>query len=61
MNKFFVLAIVFLACSIMNLLNVYLTGNGISLVLGVAWLVASACVFIQYRKMKNQDSEEDRS
>ncbi len=59
MNKFLLLAGLFLVCSLMNLFNVYLTGNGISLVLGAAWLAASAYVFVQYRKMTKKTSEED--
>jgi len=55
MNKLLVLAGLFLAVSLFNLLNVVLTGSGISLILGVFWLAGSAYVFIQYRKMKNQD------
>lgn len=60
MNKLLVLAILFLAVSLFNLLNVFLTGNGISLILGVFWLAGSAYVFIQYRKMKMKDSEEEQ-
>lgn len=60
MNKLLVLAILFLAISLFNLLNVFLTGNGISLILGVFWLAGSAYVFIQYRKMKMKDSEEEQ-
>ena len=59
MNKFLVLAGLFLAVSLINLVNVLLTGNGISLVLGVFWLAGSAYVFIQYRKMKAKDNEEE--
>ena len=59
MNKFLALAVLFLAVSLFNLLNVYLTGNGFSLVLGVAWLAASAFVFVQYRKMKKGSNEEE--
>lgn len=59
MNKFLVLAGLFLAVSLINLVNVFLTGNGISLVLGVFWLAGSAYVFIQYRKMKAKDNEEE--
>ena len=60
MNKILVLAILFLAVSLFNLLNVFLTGSGISLLLGVFWLAGSAYVFIQYRKMKMKDSEEEQ-
>lgn len=59
MNKFFVLAVVFLICSLMNLVNVYLTGNGFSLVLGIAWLAASAMIFVQYRKMQKKENKEE--
>lgn len=59
MNKFFVVAGIFLVCSLMNLLNVYLTGNGFSLIMGIAWLAASAMIFIRARKMKNGDTKEE--
>ena len=59
MNKFLILAGLFLAVSLFNLLNVFLTGNGISLILGVFWLAGSAYVFIQYRKMKNKENSEE--
>ena len=58
MNKYLVIAGVLLLCSLMNLLNVYLTGNGISFVLGFAWLAASAYVFVLYRKTKAKDKED---
>ena len=60
MNKFLVLAGLFLLVSVFNLANVFLTGSGISLVLGVFWLAGSAYVFIQYRKMKARDNEEEQ-
>lgn len=60
MNKLLVLAGIFLFVSLFNLLNVFLTGNGISLVLGVFWLAGSAYVYIQYRKMKAKENEEDQ-
>lgn len=60
MNKFLVIAGLFLLCSLMNLMNVYLTGNGFSLVLGLAWLAASAMIFLRYRKMKNKSDEEEK-
>ena len=63
MNKFLILAGLFLVVSLFNLANVFLTGSGISLVLGVFWLAGSAYVFIQYRKMKANDtknSEEEQ-
>lgn len=59
MKKFLVLSGLFLICSLMNLANVYLTGNGFSLVLGLIWLAASAFVFLQYRKMKKMDDKEE--
>ena len=58
MKKYLILAGLFLAVSLFNLLNVFLTGSGISLVLGVFWLAGSAYVFIQYRKMTVKDKEE---
>lgn len=61
MNKFLVLAGLFLLVSLFNLLNVFLTGNGVSLILGVFWLAGSAYVFIQYRKMKAKENEEEKS
>ena len=60
MNKLLVLAGIFLVVSLFNLLNVLLTGSGISLVLGVFWLAGSAYVYIQYRKMKAKENEEDQ-
>lgn len=59
MNKFLALAGLFLLCSLMNLANVWLTGNGFSLVLGLLWLGASAYVYLQYRKMKQKKDGED--
>ena len=59
MNKFLVLAGLFLAVSLFNLVNVFLTGSGISLILGVFWLAGSAYVFIQYRKMKTAAEQKD--
>ena len=59
MNKFLALAGVCLLCSLMNLFNVYLTGNGFSLVLGLVWLGASAYVYLQYRKMKKKNDGEE--
>ena len=60
MNKFLVLAGLFLLVSLFNLANVFLSGSGISLVLGVFWLAGSAYVFIQYRKMKAKEDQEDK-
>jgi len=59
MNKYLLLAGLFLICSLMNLANAYLTGNGFGLVLGVIWLAASAIVFLRYRKMKKMDDMEE--
>ena len=59
MNKFFVIAGVFLVCSLMNLVNVYLTGNGFSLIMGIAWLGASAWIFVHARKMKKGDAGKE--
>ena len=52
MNKLLVMAGLFLLVSQFNLGVVFLTGNGISLILGVFWLAGSAYVYIQYRKTK---------
>ena len=59
MNKFFVIAGIFLLCAVLNLANVYLTGNGFSLILGLAWLGASAMIFLRARKMKNGEAKEE--
>ena len=59
MNKFLILAGLYLTVSLFNLLNVFLTGSGISLILGVFWLAGSAYVFVQYRKMKTKKDEEE--
>ena len=59
MKKFLILAGLFLTVSLFNLLNVFLTGSGISLILGVFWLAGSAYVFVQYRKMKTKKDEEE--
>ena len=61
MNKLLVLAGIFLFVSLFNLLNVFLTGSGFSLVLGVFWLAGSAYAYIQYRKMKAKENEEDQA
>ena len=60
MNKFLILAGLFMVVSLINLANVFLTGNGISLVLGVFWLAGSAYVFIQYRRMKARSQETEQ-
>ena len=59
MNKLLVLAGLFMLVSLFNLASVFLTGNGFGLVLGVFWLAGSAYVFIQYRKAKVKENEED--
>lgn len=61
MNKFLILAGLFMLVSLFNLASVFLTGNGFGLVLGVFWLAGSAYVFIQYRKMKAKENEEDKA
>ena len=61
MNKFLILAGLFLVVSLFNLANVFLTGSGVSLILGVFWLAGSAYVFIQYRKMKAKEDGEDQA
>lgn len=58
MNKLLILAGLFLVVSLFNLANVFLTGSGISLILGVFWLAGSAYVFIQYRKMQAKDTKD---
>lgn len=60
MNKMLVLAGVFMLVSLFNLANVFLTGNGISLVLGVFWLAGSAYVYLQYRKTKAKNDAENK-
>ena len=60
MNKLLVLAGLFMAVSLFNLASVFLTGNGFGLVLGVFWLAGSAYVFIQYRKTKAKEAEEEQ-
>ena len=60
MNKMLVLAGIFMLVSLFNLANVFLTGNGVSLILGVFWLAGSAYVFIQYRKMKMKEQQKDQ-
>ena len=61
MKKLLILAGVFMLVSLFNLVNVALTGSGISLVLGVFWLAGSAYVYIQYRKMKAKENEENKA
>ena len=59
MNTFLLCAIVFLLCSIMNLFNLYRSGNGFSLVLGVVWLAASFVMFLRYRKSTKKDDDQE--
>ena len=61
MNKLLILAGLFMLVSLFNMANVFLTGNGFGLVLGVFWLACSACVFIQYRKGKAKEEEENNA
>ena len=60
MNKFLIIAIVCMLISLYNMLVVVFTGNGISLLLGVFWLAGSAYVYMQYRKMKAQQTKEEQ-
>lgn len=59
MNRNLGLAGLFLVCALMNLLNVYTTGNGFSFVLGAAWLVGSVMMYMRYRKEKNNKEQEE--
>ena len=59
MNKLLLLAGLFLVCSLMNLANVWLTGNGFSFVLGMVWLGASALMYVRYRKEKTGNDGEE--
>lgn len=59
MNKLLLLSGLFLICSLANLANVWLTGNGFSFVLGLVWLGASALLFARYRKEKKGDDMEE--
>ena len=63
MNKLLVMAGLFLLVSLINLGVVFLTGNGISLILGVFWLAGSAYVYIQYRKtkVKSEDMPQENA
>ena len=61
MNKLLVLSGLLLVCSLFNLLNMFLTGNGFSLVMGILWLAVSAGVFVKYRQMNRQDKEEENA
>ena len=59
MNKFKVLAGLFLVCALMNLLNVYATGNGFSFVMGGLWLGASILCFVNARKLDKSTKQEE--
>ena len=61
MKKLLILAGVCMAVSLFNMLNLFITKNGISLILGVFWLAGSAYMFIQYRKMKAKSEETDQT
>lgn len=63
MKKLKIIAAVLLVVSLVNMLNVFLTGNGVSLILGVFWLAGSAYVFIQYRKamLKNEEKAQENA
>ena len=55
------LAGLFLVCAVMNLVNVYLTRNGIGLILGGLWLAGSFLMYIRYRKEKKNDGQEEEN
>ena len=59
MKKLLYVAILCIVVSLFNIVNVLVNGSGISLILGVAWLTASAYVFVQYRKMNRNEPEEE--
>ena len=58
MNKFLIIAGLFLLVSLFNVVNVFVSGSGFSLVMGAVWLGASAYVYIQYRKIKYKAENE---
>ena len=58
MKKLLILAGVCMAVSLFNMLNLFLTKNGISLILGVFWLAGSGYMFVQYRKMKAKEEQQ---
>jgi len=61
MNRFLMLAVLFMVCALMNFVNVFLSGNGFSFVLGGMWLAASAISFLRYRKDKRgKEGEEEK-
>ena len=59
MNKFKALAGLFLVCALMNLLNVYTTGNGFSFIMGLLWLGASILCFVNARKLNKPEKQEE--
>lgn len=59
MNNFLICAGLFMLCAIMNLINVFRTGNGFGLVLGGVWLAASFVCFLRYRKAKTASEEKE--
>lgn len=61
MKKLLIIAGLLMAVSLFNMLNMILTGNGVSLILGVFWLAGSAYVYMQYRKMKAKSEEQDQT
>ena len=61
MKKLLILAGVCMAVSLFNMLNLFLTKNGISLILGVFWLAGSGYMFVQYRKMKAKSEQADQA
>ena len=61
MNTFLVSAGLFMLCAIMNLINVFRTGNGFGLVLGAIWLAASFLSYQRYRKAKLAAEEKENS
>ena len=61
MNRNLGLAILFIACAVMNFLNVVLSGNGFSLVLGGIWLAGSVLMYARYRKEKQGDTQGEKN
>lgn len=59
MNSYLLCALLFLACSLMNLFNVARTGNGFSFVMGGVWLIASIMMFLRYRKNTQKKDEPE--
>ena len=61
MNKLLLLAGLFLVCSLVNMANVLLNGNGFGFVMAGVWLVASALTFVRYRQEKKNDGSEEQA